>query len=70
MAIYLEYPTQKDGFESFLEAGRAHLKQGNWDMANRIFLEIVNQSYFPEIAREAEIELKQLKILRQMVAES
>ncbi|NCN10794.1 MAG: hypothetical protein GW938_13220 [Leptospira sp.] len=70
MAIYLEYPTEKEGFDSFLEAGRSHLKQGNWDMAERIFQEIKSQSYFPEIAREAEIELKQMKILRQIMAKS
>jgi pentatricopeptide repeat protein len=70
MAIYLEFPTHKEGFDSFLEAGRSHLKQGDWDMAERIFDEIKKQSYFPEIAREAEIELKQMKILRQMMAKS
>jgi outer membrane protein assembly factor BamD (BamD/ComL family) len=70
MAIYLEFPTHQEGYEAFLEAGRTHLKLGNWDMAERIFTEIMNQSYFPEIAREAELELKQIRVLHKIKSES
>ncbi|MCB1179574.1 MAG: hypothetical protein KDK36_18490 [Leptospiraceae bacterium] len=61
--IYKEYPTTEDGLESYLEAARKLLKTGRRKDAKSVLEEIKGQMYSYKVAKEAEIELNQLKIL-------
>ncbi|MCC5815236.1 MAG: hypothetical protein JJT78_10800 [Leptospira sp.] len=63
LSIYMEYPTDQDGNLAYLRAGRSYVKVGEMEMAKRIFTELRENSYFPEIAQEADLELRQWSVL-------
>ncbi|WCL49670.1 tetratricopeptide repeat protein [Leptospira sp. GIMC2001] len=70
MAIYLDNPSSKEGFIAFLSAGRSYLKMGEVAHARKVFQEILDDSFFPDINKEAEMELKQIKILSQEIGQN
>jgi TolA-binding protein len=63
LAIFLENPTTEEGYLAYLSAGRSYLKVGETEFAKRIFSEIQDSSYFPEISQQANLELRQWKVL-------
>lgn len=68
LSIYLENPTSEYGNRAYLSAGRSFLKLGEVAMAKRIFTDLKKSSYFPEISREAEIELRQWGSLEEPIS--
>lgn len=63
LAVYMEHPTSKEGNLAYLRAGRSFVKIGDFEMAKRVFTELRDSSFFPEIAQEADLELRQWSVL-------
>ncbi|HMV41635.1 MAG TPA: hypothetical protein PLP33_09735 [Leptospiraceae bacterium] len=65
LLIYKENPTTEDGLTSYLDAGKKLLMIGRAKEGKNILENIKNQLYSSKIAKDAEIELKQNKILEE-----
>ncbi len=61
--IYKDYPTVEEGLISYFEAARKLLKTGRKEEAVDILEKLRTQMYSYKLAKDAEIELNQLKIL-------
>jgi len=60
---YLYHPVREEASRAYLRAGRSYAKMGNYEMAKRIFHELRDYKYFPGIAKEADLELRQWSVL-------
>lgn len=67
LKIYREFPTIEDGISSYLEAARKLIRIGNTEEGKQILEKIRTQMYSQKLAKEAEIELNQLKILEMKI---
>lgn len=65
LLIYKENPTTEDGLTSYLDAGKKLIMIGKSKDGKNILENIKNQLYSSKIAKDAEIELKQNKILEE-----
>jgi tetratricopeptide (TPR) repeat protein len=63
LSIFLENPTSREGYLAYLSAARSYIKVGETEFAKRIFTEIQESSYFPDIAQEASLELRQWMVI-------
>ncbi|MDX1959454.1 MAG: hypothetical protein SFU98_12825 [Leptospiraceae bacterium] len=63
MKIFRENPTVENGLSSYLDAARKLVKMGRETKAKSILESLTKQMYSNKIAKEAEIELVQMKIL-------
>lgn len=63
LAIYREYPTSEEGNRAYLRAGRAFVKIGDMEFAKRVFTELRESAFFPDISEEADWELRQWSVL-------
>lgn len=61
--IFLENTTSREGYLAYLSAARSYIKLGETEFAKRILSEIKESSYFPDIAEEANLELRQWLVL-------
>lgn len=60
---YLENPTREEAQRALLRAGRNYVRIGDYDMAKKIFHDLREASFYSEIAREADLELRQWSVL-------
>lgn len=63
LKIYREFPTIEEGILSYFEAARKLIKLGNIQEGKQILQKIKSEMYSSKLAKDAEIELKQLQIL-------
>jgi hypothetical protein len=63
LKIHREFPTIEDGISSYLQAARKMIRIGRRAEATRILERIKSEMFSYKLAKEAEIELNQLKIL-------
>ena len=63
LKIHRENSMLEEGLISYLFAGRKYVKMGKKDEAIDIFNFIIKQMYSKKLAKDAEIELEQIKIL-------
>lgn len=61
--IYRNYPTIEEGLNSYLNAARKYIKMGRVKKGKKILETIQNQMYSKKLAKDAEIEIEQIKIL-------
>ncbi|MCX7999652.1 MAG: hypothetical protein N3A69_11995 [Leptospiraceae bacterium] len=67
LKIYREFSTIEDGINSYLEAARKLIRIGNTEEGKQILEKIKTQMYSQKLAKDAEIELNQLKILEMKI---
>jgi TolA-binding protein len=65
LKIYRENPTIEDGISSYLDAGRKLLLSGRHKEGKKILEHVKTQMYSTKLAKEAEIELNQYRILEE-----
>ncbi|MCX7998399.1 MAG: hypothetical protein N3A69_05530 [Leptospiraceae bacterium] len=63
LKIYQEFPTIEEGILSYMEAARKLIRLGKIEEGKQILEKIRIQMYSQKVAKDAEIELNQLKIL-------
>lgn len=63
LKIYRENPMIEEGLISYFQAAKKYVKLGRKEDAVDMFLFISRQMYSKKIAKDAEIELEQIKIL-------
>ncbi len=63
LKIYRENPMIEEGLISYFQAAKKYVKLGRKEDAVDMFLFITRQMYSKKIAKDAEIELEQIKIL-------
>ncbi len=65
LQIYKDFPHTEAGLASYLESAKALVKMGREEEAQDIFLDITKNHYSSRIVQEAELEMKQLQILKE-----
>lgn len=63
LKIYREFPTIEEGIVSYLDAAKKLIKLGYIEEGKQILEKIKTEMYSYKVAKDAEIELNQLKIL-------
>jgi TolA-binding protein len=63
LAIYREFPDREEGYESLLSAARCYVKMGDYSRAKNLLVEITENSFFPRVNKQANIELAQIQFL-------
>ncbi|MEM7180629.1 MAG: hypothetical protein AAF518_06940 [Spirochaetota bacterium] len=63
LKVYRESPTTEDGLNSYLQAGKKSISVGEYSRGRKILQEVKNQMYSSKLAKDADIELRQLRIL-------
>lgn len=63
MKIYRETPTTEDGLIAYLNAGKKSVSVGKFQKGRKILETVKNQMYSSKLAKDAEIEIRQLQIL-------
>lgn len=66
LQIYKDFPHTEAGLSSYLESAKALVKMGMEEEAQAIFLDITKNHYSSRIVQEAELEMKQLQILKEI----
>jgi tetratricopeptide (TPR) repeat protein len=64
LKIYREFPTSETGLISYLDAGKKLILTGRIEEGKKILEEIKTQLYSYKIAKDAEIELRQMEVLK------